>query len=52
MSTHLAAKPIKRRRNHRALGKDHRTQAELHLMMLPGTISMIIFSTRYTHLIP
>lgn len=44
MTTNITAKPIRRKRNHRALGKDPRTQAELHLMMLPGTISMIIFS--------
>ncbi|MGN0972687.1 MAG: ABC transporter permease [Aristaeellaceae bacterium] len=38
-----AVQPARRRR-HRALGKDLRTQSELHLMMLPGTVTMILFS--------
>lgn len=39
-----AVQPARRRRRHRALGKDLRTQSELHLMMLPGTVTMILFS--------
>ncbi len=39
-----AVQPAPRRRRHRALGKDLRTQSELHLMMLPGTVTMILFS--------
>ncbi len=35
--------PARKKKRSAALGKDARTQAELHLMLLPGTVSMLVF---------
>ena len=35
--------PARKKKRSAALGKDARTQTELHLMLLPGTVSMLVF---------